>query len=68
MYEKLAAAYRGRLNIAAVNCDDHPLLCKRNGVVMYPTIKLFQDGEVKQFEQHGTLPLMTKFLNKQVNQ
>ncbi|BEJ11262.1 hypothetical protein CspHIS471_0106840 [Cutaneotrichosporon sp. HIS471] len=66
IYEKLAAAYKGALNVAAVNCDDHPILCKRNGVQGYPTIKLFQDGEVKVFEKHRTLPLMTNFLDEEV--
>ncbi len=68
MYEKLAAAYKGALNIVAVNCDDNPQVCRRNGVVGYPTIKLFQDGEVKVFEQHRTIHLMTKYLDEQVKQ
>ncbi|GMK54554.1 hypothetical protein CspeluHIS016_0111400 [Cutaneotrichosporon spelunceum] len=66
VYERLATAYKGKLNIVAVNCDDHPILCKRNGVASYPTIKLFQGDEVKVFEKHRTLPLMTKFIDEEV--
>lgn len=67
-YEKLAKAYKGTLNIVAVNCDDHPMVCRRNGVTGYPTIKLFQDGEAKVFEKHRTVDLMTKFLDEEVKQ
>ena len=38
------------LTIAEVNCVDNPLLCLKQGVDSYPTIKLYQpDGSVEDF-------------------
>lgn len=67
-YEKLAAAYKGMLNIIAVNCDENGPLCRRNGVHGYPTIKLFNDGDQKLFEKQRTVDLMTKFLDEEIKQ
>lgn len=38
--EKLAGELRGSLNVVAVNCDENTALCKGNGIVGYPTLRL----------------------------
>ncbi|KAI8826836.1 thioredoxin-like protein [Fimicolochytrium jonesii] len=42
VFEDLAPAMRGKVNIGALNCDDHPKLCKRHNVRGYPTVKFLE--------------------------
>jgi hypothetical protein len=40
VYETLAGALKNKLNIAAVNCDENPALCRKSEIKGYPTIRL----------------------------
>lgn len=67
-YEKLAATMQGRINIAAVNCDQHSGLCQKEKVRSYPTIKLLQGGKEELYEQYRTLDKMSNFLKDRIEQ
>ncbi|WP_307829410.1 thioredoxin family protein [Actinomadura viridis] len=44
--EEIAAEYRDRLVVAKINGDDHPEIVRRYGVMGFPTLGLFRDGEM----------------------
>jgi thioredoxin 1 len=46
--EQIEAEYGDRLTIAKLNGDDHPEIASRYGVMGFPTLNLFRDGEVVQ--------------------
>ena len=39
-YDQLASDMKDKINIIAVNCDDHRPLCVKHEVKAFPTIKL----------------------------
>ncbi|MEO3823275.1 thioredoxin [Actinomadura sp. B10D3] len=44
--EQIEAEHGDRLTIAKLNGDDHPQIVSRYGVMGFPTMNLFRDGEV----------------------
>ena len=44
--EEIAAEYGDRLTVAKLNADDHPEIAQRYGVLGFPTLNLYRDGEV----------------------
>ncbi|MCP9952514.1 thioredoxin [Actinomadura madurae] len=44
--EQIEAEHGDRLTIAKLNGDDHPQIVSRYGVMGFPTMSLFRDGEV----------------------
>ncbi|MGP4022688.1 thioredoxin [Actinomadura sp. 3N407] len=44
--EEIEAEYGDRLTVAKLNGDDHPEIVARYGVMGFPTINLYRDGEV----------------------
>lgn len=44
--EEIEAEYSGRLTIAKLNGDDHPDIAQRYGVMGFPTLNLYRDGQV----------------------
>ena len=44
--EQLEAEYGERLTIAKLNADDHPEIARRYGILGFPTLNLYSDGEV----------------------
>ena len=48
MVEELAAEYDGRLKVAKLNVDDHPLTPSRYGVRGIPNLLLIKAGVVKE--------------------
>ena len=44
--EQLEAEYGERLTIAKLNGDDHPEIARRYGILGFPTLNLYRDGEV----------------------
>ena len=44
--EQLESEYGDRLTIAKLNGDDHPEIARRYGVMGFPTLSLYRDGEV----------------------
>jgi hypothetical protein len=41
VYEQVAEALRGKVNVAAVDCEEHKSFCRAEGVMGYPTIRLY---------------------------
>jgi thioredoxin 1 len=46
--EEIEAEYGDRLTVAKINGDDHPDIVARYGVMSFPTLNLYRDGEVVQ--------------------
>lgn len=44
--EQIEAELGERLTIAKLNADDHPEIARRYGILGFPTLTLYQDGEV----------------------
>ncbi|GAA2398550.1 hypothetical protein GCM10010191_01610 [Actinomadura vinacea] len=44
--EEIAAEYADRLTVAKINGDDHTEIVTRYGIMGFPTMQLFRDGEV----------------------
>jgi len=67
-YEKAAIELKGRIPFAKVNCDseDNKPLMQRFGVQGFPTLKLFRDGNPKDYEGGRTADEIVSFLNRQL--
>lgn len=44
--EQIEAEHGERLTIAKLNGDDHPEIARRYGILGFPTLNLYRDGEV----------------------
>ncbi|TDD64224.1 thioredoxin [Actinomadura darangshiensis] len=44
--EQIEAEHGDRLTVAKINGDDHPEIVSRYGVMGFPTLNLYRDGEV----------------------
>jgi thioredoxin 1 len=44
--EQIEAEYGDRLTVAKLNGDDHPEIVSRYGVMGFPTLNLYRDGQV----------------------
>ncbi|WP_433465110.1 thioredoxin [Spirillospora sp. CA-128828] len=44
--EQIEAEHGDRLTVAKINGDDHPEIVARYGVMGFPTMNLYRDGEV----------------------
>lgn len=44
--EQIEAEHGDRLTVAKLNGDDHPEIVSRYGVMGFPTMNLYRDGEV----------------------
>ncbi|WVQ77445.1 protein disulfide-isomerase domain [Cryptococcus sp. DSM 104548] len=64
IYEQLAAEMKGKINIAAVNCDDHHSFCSSSGIKGYPTVRMLHHGTSSEFTGARTLSTLKKFAEK----
>jgi len=64
-FDQLAAEYESSSSVAIVDvdCTVHQDVCSKHGVSGYPTIKYWQDGEVKDYNQGRTYDDMKKFVS-----
>jgi thioredoxin 1 len=46
--DQIEAEFGDRLTVAKINGDEHPEIVTRYGVMGFPTLQLFRDGEVVQ--------------------
>ena len=54
VYEKLAEALKSKLNVAAVDCEAHKSLCRKNGIQAYPTIRMCVSvADVRRYANDG---------------
>ncbi|MDH2429217.1 thioredoxin [Sphaerisporangium sp. TRM90804] len=44
--QEIADEYRDRLTVAKLNAEDHPEIAARYGVLGFPTLALYQNGEM----------------------
>jgi thioredoxin 1 len=44
--EEIAQEYGDRLTVAKLNAEEHPGIAQRYGVLGFPTLNLYRDGEV----------------------
>ncbi|XVQ10575.1 thioredoxin [Spirillospora sp. CA-255316] len=44
--EEIAVEYRDRLTVAKINGDEHTDIVTRYGIMGFPTMNLYRDGEV----------------------
>jgi protein disulfide-isomerase A6 len=63
-FDKLAAEYEASSSvvIADVDCTKEQDLCGKHGVKGYPTIKYWQDGEVKDYQGARDFDGLKKFV------
>ncbi|KAL9936207.1 hypothetical protein V8E36_005049 [Tilletia maclaganii] len=48
-YERLAAELKNRVNVIEVNCEKYADVCRRYGVRSFPTLKMYNDGDVTEY-------------------
>jgi thioredoxin 1 len=46
--EEIEAEYGDRLTVAKINADEHPEIALRYGIMGFPTLSLYRDGQVVQ--------------------
>ncbi|KAG0025298.1 hypothetical protein BGZ81_007259 [Podila clonocystis] len=61
IYDELAVALKGKVNVAKVDCTTNDDLCRSQGVRAYPTIKLHQQGTAVYFNKQRNLETLTAF-------
>ncbi|OCF58204.1 protein disulfide-isomerase domain [Kwoniella mangroviensis CBS 10435] len=65
-YEKLAEAMKGKLNIVAVDCENHKGFCKNAGIQGYPTIRMYHHGTRTDHNGARSLDKLKVFAEKAV--
>lgn len=63
-WTELAMKLKGKLNVGKVNCDEHRALCKKEKVLGYPTIKMFNDGGETEYMGPRTVDGMETWAKK----
>eukprot|EP00976_Prorocentrum_cordatum_P100914 1192416-Prorocentrum_minimum.AAC.2 len=67
-WTKAATQLKGVAKVGAVNCDDEKDLAQTYGIKGFPTIKVFADGEVKNYEEGRDADAIVAYVKKQVGQ
>uniref|UniRef100_A0A7S0RA54 protein disulfide-isomerase n=1 Tax=Pyramimonas obovata TaxID=1411642 RepID=A0A7S0RA54_9CHLO len=65
---KAAKELKGVAKVGAVNCDDEQELAQKYGIKGFPTIKVFAEGEVKNYEEGRDAEAIVSYVKKQVGQ
>jgi thioredoxin-like negative regulator of GroEL len=65
-WDKLSEQAPSSVFIADVNCTDEDGLCQKMGVQGYPTIKVFKDGEVSNYEGGRELDELLEYVNTEL--
>jgi len=63
-WDELADSVDNSVFIADVNCSDEEELCQENGVGGYPTIKVYQDGEVTDYQGGRSFEDLMSYVNE----
>lgn len=61
IYDELAVALKGKVNVAKVDCPANEEVCRNQGVRAYPTIKLHQQGTAVDFNKQRNLETLAAF-------
>lgn len=52
-----------KIDMQAINCDEHPMICKRDDVKSYPTLRLVSDNKIIEYSGDRTLDDLLKFIS-----
>ncbi|KAK0532125.1 hypothetical protein OC834_002721 [Tilletia horrida] len=63
-WELLAGELKGRVNVVEVNCEKYADVCRRYSVTQYPTLKMFNEGEVTEYLGGRNLEAMRSWAQK----
>ncbi|KAK0565333.1 hypothetical protein OC861_003807 [Tilletia horrida] len=63
-YEKLAVELKGAVNVLEVDCERYSNVCERYAVSQYPTLKMFNAGEVTEYLGGRNLEAMRSWARK----
>jgi len=61
IYEEVATALKGKINVGKVNCDEEKAVCSQYGVKGYPTVYFKKDGELREYNAARTLEAFKTF-------
>ncbi|WFD42758.1 protein disulfide-isomerase [Malassezia psittaci] len=64
-YAKLAVSVKGHVNAIAVDCEKYSDLCTKYNVPYYPTLRLYNDGNMTVQQGERTKSAMLAFLQEQ---
>ncbi|TPX35485.1 hypothetical protein SmJEL517_g02094 [Synchytrium microbalum] len=62
VWEAFADSMKNKLNVAKVDCTVESVLCKKQGVMGYPTLKYFGGGEVLEYSGGRTLSALQDYV------
>ncbi|WWC87598.1 protein disulfide-isomerase domain [Kwoniella dendrophila CBS 6074] len=65
-YEKLAQEMKGKLNVLAVDCDQHNSFCRSVGIAGYPTIRMYHHDTKTDYTGSRTFDKLKVFADKAV--
>jgi len=65
IWEELATTVKGKFNVAKVDCTVEKDVASSNGIRGFPTIKLFHDGKVSEFNGQRTVDAFIEFVEKE---
>jgi thioredoxin domain-containing protein 5 len=63
-WTSLASHMKSKLNIAEVNCDDQPSVCKAEGIQGYPMLFYYANGVKTEYNGGRKLEAMRTFAEK----
>ncbi|KAE8238684.1 hypothetical protein A4X06_0g8663 [Tilletia controversa] len=63
-YEKLAVELKGHVNVIEVNCEKYADVCGHYAVASFPTLKMFNDGDVTDYLGGRNLEAMKSWAEK----
>jgi len=61
-WDELATKSKNKFHVAKIDCTVETLICEREGIRGYPTIKLFSDGQRHDYKGSRTIEDLTKFV------
>jgi len=62
IYNELAGALTGKVNVAKIDCTKNEEICSKEGVRGYPTIKLHQHDQSLEYRKARSVEAMSDFV------
>ena len=47
----------------AINCEEHPMLCERDNITGYPTLRLVSGNKIIEYQGDRSLNDLLKFIS-----
>lgn len=51
------------LDMQAINCEEHPMLCERDNITGYPTLRLVSGNKIIEYQGDRSLNDLLKFIS-----